>query len=171
MKVIDPTKQNVPGDMVNGLMILVRYQFCADMTGEEWGKHSHFVRRNVIMWPARYICDKKGFVLPGDRYEQIMRQIFLEIRQNMTHGPIKYWPGYLMKCVQEHWKHHWEEYYAESKSAANLAQASLAALQTLPQRSDGAVEAISAAHTVLSYKAGQRAKKKAAARETQMGLF
>lgn len=152
-------------------MVLVRTQFCGDMTGEEWGKHSHFVRRNVIMWPARFICDKKGFTITGERYESIMREVFLEIRQNMTHEPVRYWPGYLMKCVQDHWHHHWEIYYAESKAASNLAQSCLVALGSLPTPTDRTVETISAAHTILAYKSGKRAPKLQPAAQTQMALF
>lgn len=161
-------RQIVPAELINELMILVRNQFCANMSGEEWGKSSHFVRRNVIMWPARFICDKKGFTLPGERYEAIMRGIFLEIRQNMTNAPIRYWPGYLMKCVQEHWQHHWEEYYSEAKAADQLAQASLVALKTLPVRSDDTVQTIAAAHQVLAHKSAQR---KAVIGQKQLGLF
>jgi hypothetical protein len=160
-------KQTVPADLVNQLMILVRTQFCGNMDAKEWGKHSHFVRRNVIMWPARFICDKKGFTIPGERYDQIMRLIFLEIRRNMTNAPIRYWPGYLMRCVQEHWHHHWEDYYTESKASTNLTQSTLIALGRLPDPSDSTIASIAAAHSVLSSKA----KRKAIAAPKQMGLF
>ena len=146
-------KQEVSADLVNGLMAYVRNQFCGSMDGATWGKHSHFVRRNVILWPARFICDKKGFTLTGKRYEQIMRSIFAEIKANMTNAPIRYWPGYLMKCVQDHWKHHWEEYYQEAKSARNIAESTLLTLGRLPARTDSTVETLASAHRVLAAKA------------------
>jgi hypothetical protein len=149
----DRPKQEVPADLVNRLMAIVRGQFCGQMTGKEWGQHSHFVRRNVILWPARFICNKKGFTLPGPRYEQIMRQIFFEIKANMTGAPIRYWPGYLMKCVQDHWNHHWEEYYNEAKAARNVAETTLIALGRLPTRTDPTVETLAGVHKVLTAKA------------------
>jgi hypothetical protein len=36
--------------------------------------HSHFIRRNVILWPARFMMGK-GFTVPAARYEQIMRDV------------------------------------------------------------------------------------------------
>lgn len=156
----DRPKQEVPADLVDRLMAIVRGQFCGQMTGKEWGQHSHFVRRNVILWPARFICKKKGFTLPGERYEQIMRQIFSEIKANMTSAPIRYWPGYLMKCVQDHWNHHWEEYYNEAKAARNVAESALIALGRLPVRSDHTVETLATAHKILTSKAKPARKTK-----------
>ena len=164
---MDRPRQQVPGDLVNRLMLLVRTQFCGDMSGAEWGKHSHFVRRNVIMWPARFICDKHNFSLSGERYESIMRGVFMDIKRNMTGAPVRYWPGYLMHCVQEHWVHHWEEYYQEAKAAANLTQAGLLALQRLPAGSDNAIETIAAAQRILAHKA----KRKGLAAPKQLGLL
>lgn len=151
-------KQEVPTDLVDRLMGVVRHQFCGSMDGAEWGKHSHFVRRNVILWPARFMCDKKGFTIPGERYDQIMRAIFAEIKANMTNAPIRYWPGYLMKCVQDHWKHHWEEYYEEAKSARNIAESTLLTLGRLSERSDPTVETLAGVHRVLTAKAKQPRK-------------
>jgi hypothetical protein len=157
---VNPTrpKQEVSADLVDRLMAIVRGQFCGQMTGKEWGQHSHFVRRNVILWPARFICNKKGFTLPGVRYEQIMRQIFSEIKANMTNAPIRYWPGYLMKCVQDHWRHHWEEYYNEAKAARNVAESTLIALGRLPIRSDSTVETLASVHKILTAKTKSRTK-------------
>lgn len=145
-------KQEVPADLVNRLMGVVRAQFCGDLDGAEWGKHSHFVRRNVIMWPAHFMCNAKGFTLPAARYEAIMRSIFAEIKRHGQTGEIRYWPGYLMKCVQDHWKHHWEEYYEEAKASQNLASATLIALGKLPEKSDRTVESIAQAHKILTAK-------------------
>lgn len=150
-------KQSIPADLVDRLMMTVRSQFCYDMQGSDWGKHSHFVRRNVILWPARFI-KQHHFTLSAGRYEEIMREIFADIKRKMTTEPVRYWPGYLMKCVQEHWEHHWEDYYNEAKAAGNLASASLVALGRLPQRPDGVVESLAGAHQVLARKSKRGAK-------------
>jgi hypothetical protein len=154
---IERPKQEVPADLMNRLMALVRGQFCGNMTGKEWGKHSHFVRRNVILWPARFVTGK-GFTVPGNVYEQILRNIFSEIKANMTNAPIRYWPGYLMKCVQDHWRHHWEEYYEESKAARSSADMALVALGRLPARPDATVETLAGVHHVLTQNAKRKSK-------------
>jgi hypothetical protein len=158
-KVHRPT-QPVPADLVDRLMAIVRGQFCGDMAGGEWGKHSHFVRLKVILWPAGFVR-KKGFTIPAERYESIMRAIFEGIKGNMTNAPIRYWPGYLQKCVQEHWQHHWEDYYREARSAQALTEAGLQTLGKLPARPDGAVDAMAATAAILAHKRQQRRKKPA----------
>jgi hypothetical protein len=162
-------KQDVPTEMVDRLLATVRGQFCGSMTGQEWGKHSHFVKKNVVLWPAHYICRVKGFTVTAERYEAIMRGIFMEIKQHGDTGNVRYWPGYLMKCVQDHWNHHWEEYYNESKSARNLAETALVQLGRLPAPVDSAVETLASAHAVLASKAKQ--KRKPAVKELNLPGF
>lgn len=149
-------KQEMPAELVSRLMGLIRGQFCGDMSGDEWGKHSHFIRRNVVLWPAHFICNVKGFTLPGARYEAIMREIFDGIKHHGTSAAVKYWPGYLMKCVQEHWRIHWEEYYAEAKAVRNIAQSAMVAFGRVTQE-DRRVESLSMSRGVLE--ARHRARK------------
>lgn len=69
---------------------------------------------------------------------------------------MKFWPGYLMKCVQDHWNHHWEDYYEEAKSTRNIAESALLTLGKLPPPTDLAVQTLAKAHSVLT----QNIKKK-----------
>lgn len=144
----DRPSQDTPEDLVHRLLSAVRGQFCGDMTQKEWAQFSHFIRRNVILWPARFIFGK-GFTLPAARYESIMRDIFRTIIEHGHPGAVIFWPGYLMKCTQEHWRHHWEEYYAESKSVRNHVTAALLACKPLAKE-DRTVEALAMAHQVLT---------------------
>jgi hypothetical protein len=140
--------QDTPEDLVARLLQTVRGQFCGDMTPGEWGMNSHFVKRNVILWPARFMIGK-GFTLPAARYEAIMRSIFQTIIQHGNTRVVGYWPGYLMMCTQQHWRHHWEEYYAEAKAVRNQVAALLAGCQPTA-REDRTVEALAMAHKVLA---------------------
>lgn len=149
-------KQELPADLVARLMALIRNQFCGDLRGDEWGKNSHFVKRNVVLWPAHFVCNVKGFTISAERYEAIMRDIFMCIKYHGDTGAVRYWPGYLMKCVQDHWKHHWEEYYNESKAARNITETALAGLGRLPVRSDSTVETLASVHSVLANKSKRR---------------
>ena len=141
-------KQPTPDDIVSSLMALIRGQFCGDMDSKEWGQHSHFIKKNVVLWPAHFVCNVKGFTLPAERYEAIMRGIFDEIKAHGTQDNVRFWPGYLMKCVQDHWKFHWEEYYAEAKSIHNLATTALMRLGQVRQE-DRTVEALALARRAL----------------------
>lgn len=152
-----PHLQDTPEALVHRLLQFVRGQFCGDMTPGEWAMHSHFVRRNVILWPAWFICNKRGFTLPADRYESIMRSIFQTIIRNGDTSVVKFWPGYLMKCVQEHWHHHWEEYYQEAKSTRNQVANLLAGCKPIPAE-DRTIETLALAHQVLTSKKRQAAR-------------
>jgi hypothetical protein len=96
----------------------------------------------------------KGFTVPGPRYEAIMRGIFETIKTRGQTGAVKFWPGYLMMCVQKHWHVHWEEYYAEAKSVRAAVDAALLACRPV-ERPDNTVETLAAAHQVLATKKRQ----------------
>ena len=158
-------RQDVPGEVIGRLLGLVRGQFCGELTDKEWFQHRRFVQAKVLLWPAGFMVGK-GFTLPVARYETIMRGIFAEIKQHGQTGAVRYWPGYLMKCVQDHWRHHWEEYYQEAKSARSLAESMLVACQGKAAPEDRGVEVLAAAQRVLS---GSRRKRVTAVK--QLSLF
>jgi hypothetical protein len=161
----DRPKQDTPEDLVSRLLTTVRGQFCGDMTPGEWGMHSHFIKRNVILWPARFMIGR-GFTVPAARYESIMREVFQTIIREGKTGAVKFWPGYLMMCVQSHWRHHWEEYYRESQSARNLVASLIAGCKPVAHE-DRTVEALAMAHQVLVKK--QR-KQRPSAAPAQLGF-
>jgi hypothetical protein len=147
-------KQPVADELVGKLMSLIRGQFCGDMTPKEWAQMYHFIRRNVVLWPARFITGKR-FTITGARYEQIMLEIFDGIKRKGTQDVVKRWPGYLMKCVQSHFEVNWETYYREAKGVSNIAMHTLATLGKVESQ-DKTVEALAMAHRVLT----SRPKKK-----------
>ena len=157
--------QDTPEALVSRLLATIRGQFCGDMSPGEWAMHSHFVRRNVVLWPARFMFGK-GFTIPASRYEQIMRDIFQTIIQQGQTGAVKFWPGYLMHCVQQHWHHHWEDYYQEAKSARNLVATLIAGCKPV-EHEDRTVEALAMAHRVLTSK---KPKSRPAAAPAQLGF-
>jgi hypothetical protein len=156
-------EQKCPEEIVNGLLGIIRRQFVPNCSDKEWYKdHNRFIRRNVVLWPARFMVGKKGFTLPPDRYEAIMLAILNDVKVHGQTGQVRYWPGYLMHCVQQHWEHHWEEYYQEAKSLRTQAEAALLALEA--RRGDpesNAVEVMAATHRLLAGKKKVRKSKPA----------
>ena len=161
----DRPSQDTPEALVSRLLTTIRGQFCGDMTPGEWSMHSHFIRKNVILWPARFMFGK-GFTLPAARYEQIHRSIFQTIIQNGQTGSVKFWPGYLMHCVQQHWHHHWEEYYGEAKSVRNQVGTLIANCKKI-EAEDRTVEALALAHRVLT---SRKPKSRPTAAPSQLGF-
>lgn len=143
-------KQQLPEEITTELLCLIHRQFVPEADEKTWFKeHNQFIKRNVVLWPAKFIVGK-GFTMPADRYKTIMLGILDEIKRHGQTGQVRYWPGYLMKCVQEHWRHHWEEYYAESKSAAALADHTVLALKQITgNRAPDPIAAMAAAARLL----------------------
>lgn len=160
-------RQDTPEDLVARLLYTIRGQFCSDLDPKAWHQSTSFIRRNVILWPARFM-KSKGFTLPPARYEAIMREIFGEIKRHGRPDLVKFWPGYLMKCVQDHWHHHWEDYYAEAKAVRGLAERALLACQAAVPAEDRTVESLAMAHRVLTKR--HKAKKRPV-QSRQLGLF
>jgi hypothetical protein len=126
---VERPKQQLADEIVADLMRTIRNQFYPDLTDKEWFKdHYHFTKKNVVLWPARFIYGK-GFTMTGERYKAILMGIFDTIKAHGNTGRVRHWQFYLMKCIQEHFKHHWEDYYAEAKSARSLAEHALLGLR------------------------------------------
>lgn len=165
--------QDTPEALVNRLLGQIRNQFCGDLDEKAWYRdHYHWLKRNVVLWPARFMWGK-GFTLPAARYEQIMLAVFQDIKRHGQTGQVRYWPAYLMKCVQDHWHHHWEEYYGEAKSARALAEAAMLALQARQAPADQTTEALAMAHQVLVGRRRRQPRSTAPppAAPKQLGLF
>lgn len=149
-------KQKTPDELVGKLMGVIRGQFCGDMDAKEWGQLSNFIRRNVVLWPARFITGKR-FTITSERYEQIMMEIFDGIKRKGTQGAIRRWPGYLMKCVQSHFEINWPTYYDEAKGVRNIAMHALATIGKAPAE-DKTVETLAMAQRVLSARKEKKPK-------------
>ena len=142
-------RQDTPADMIDRLLATIRGQFCGDMDDKKWFSTQDWFKRYVVLWPARFM-NKRGFTIPAARYESIMREIFTGIKQHA--GAVRDWHGYLLKCVQDHWHHNWEDYYRESKSARHLAESTLAHLGKLSPPEDRTVETLAQAQAVIARK-------------------
>jgi hypothetical protein len=112
-------RQDVGRQIVDDLLGVIRGQFYPD--AKSFYQDRAFLQRNVVLWPAKWL-DQRGVTLPPARYKEILLEVFTGIKQHGQTGAVRYWPGYLMKCVQDHFKHHGEDYYEEGKSVRNLAE-------------------------------------------------
>jgi hypothetical protein len=108
-------RQTVATEIRDDLLGAIRNQFYADAEPGQFQKDRNFLLTRVVLWPAGYL-DKRGVTLPPERYKAILLEVFNGIKAHGQTGAIKYWPGYLMKCVQDHFKHHGEDYYNEGKT-------------------------------------------------------
>jgi hypothetical protein len=108
-------RQTLAVEIRDDLLRVIRNQFYADAAPGQFQKDRTFLLTRVVLWPAGYL-DRRGVTLPPERYKAILLDIFNGIKQHGQTGAIQYWPGYLMHCVQTHFRLHGEEYYEEGKA-------------------------------------------------------
>lgn len=144
-------KQEVPAEIIDDLMRVIREQFCPEMPYAVWAKkEAKFIKAKVVTWPAQFITERH-FTISPKRYQEIMLNIFQGVKKHGHTGKVHCWHAYLTYCVQSHWENHWEEYYQESKSLDNLATLSVVGLSKLPIRETErqVIEGIALAHRIL----------------------
>lgn len=129
----DRPRQNVPAEIVQDLMSVIRNQFYPDTlcagSGKQWFQDQQFLKVRVVLWPAAWLTSR-GVTLKPERYKQILFDIFNAIKRHGATDAVKYWPGYLAKCVQDHFRHHEDEIYYEAKALRSQVERALATAQT-----------------------------------------
>lgn len=165
-------KQDVSQEIKIDLMRAIQSQFYPDSLAtkegaKQWGQDKHFILRRVVLWPATWL-DKRGVTLRPERYKKIILEVLDGIKKHGQTGLIKFWPGYLAKCVQEHFRHNEESIYEEGKNMrSKLDVVMFSALQSVSQSRDP-IRALSDAARILDSK---RPKKPAKPSGSQLDLF
>jgi hypothetical protein len=133
--------------------------------------------RKALTWPAHWFNERALFV-SAERYQEIMLGLINEIKGHGDTGTIKYWPHYLLTCIQRHFRFNADRYNIEGKAARDGVARALKALK-VPV--DGAVPAdaftreMAAAHGLVKSPGGRRkappAAAAAAAKKPAQGEF
>jgi hypothetical protein len=118
--------QEITGEIVSDLLGVIRGQFYGDASPKKWFQDRPFLLRNVVLWPASWL-NKRGVSLKPERYKAIILECIADIKHHGATGVVQFWPGYLMHCVQEHFKHHGDEIYKEGKSLRTLSERAMMA--------------------------------------------
>ncbi len=161
-------KQQAPREIIDDILNVVRNQFCADMPNAEWWKAKRFTKR-IVTWPAAWL-DERGAALPSKRFKVIILEILNTVKLHGDTANVQFWPGYLLHCVQQHFRIHGEEYLTEAKaisSKADLAMMGLAARDS--EANDSPISALAKANEVL--KPRRHPKKPAGRKPAQMDLL
>jgi hypothetical protein len=70
----------------------------------------------AITGPAKYM-NERGVKAPASLYRRILQTVIDTIRQKGNRSKIQRFSVYFLHCVQEHMKHHGDEYYYQAKAA------------------------------------------------------
>lgn len=145
---IEPrAKQSLPEQIVADLLGVIRRQFLADLAEKEWYQHRRFLLR-VVTWPAAWL-NRRGVSLPPARYKAVFLGILDGVKVHGATAQVKYWPGYLLHCVQEHFKHHGDELYEEAKSVRHSVERALSRVAPGENPAD-TVEMLSQVNAIVS---------------------
>lgn len=122
----------------------------------------------ALTWPAKWL-DQRGLQVSSKQYEQLINQRLKAIAQ---HGKSKryehYFPGYLLKCLQDWFAHHGDELYEELKHVRNQLHSIEALMQgCASQRAEDIVTPMARAHAILM----SQCPRKAAKDTRQLKLF
>lgn len=142
---------------------MIRGQFCPDWDDRAWNMHLWLVQRAVI-FPAVWL-NKRGIFVSPERYRELLLDLFQEVK--VHGGDIKFPPGYLLKCVQDHMRFNADRYNAEGKAARDRLAPLLATFTTAEARPDFLVTTLAAASACLA----KPSRRRKAAPDHQLGLF
>lgn len=76
--------------------------------------------RQAVAYPAAHIRDYGTGEFSAERYAAIFREIVQKVALHGTPaGQMRRRGAYILHVVQDHWRHHWETYRLESRTAGD----------------------------------------------------
>lgn len=106
-------KTDIPQQLTDSFLRRIRKQFYG---GRD---KAFFQERRMLLqaltWPARYL-DDRAVHLTARQYQDLLNKIIGTIVREGDLPKIKHVGAYLLHCVQEHMRHHGDEYYELGKS-------------------------------------------------------
>jgi hypothetical protein len=171
-KPYDRPQQEAPIEMVDDLLETIRRQFYGEISAERWAQDKYFLKIHVVTWPAQWLTER-GVTLPPTRYQEILQGIFQGIKQHGKTGEVTHWPRYLTYCVQQHFKHHEDEIYAEAKSVRLAIERAVSRLQPATGPRPDLIASIAQVHQLMRHSRARARKpspEKAAVRQEELGL-
>ena len=156
-------------DLAGELLEFIRRKFY-EGDNVQFSKDRRLLLEWVVLWPAAKLVEA-GVTLPDDRLKEIFTDTIIQALQLGNTSGIKYRPAWLAKVIQSHFKIHWEEIYAEAKSARSLTEHNLLMVGRLPVASspNSTAEMAAAARLLKTPKRKVKAPVKTA--QSQLGLL
>lgn len=139
-------EQETPAEMVDTLMAMVRGQFYGDSHPREWLRDQHFIKREIILWPAKWLKER-GMVMDPVRYKGLIVEKLQDVKRNCAQAKFTYFPGYLARCIKDHFHHNEDSIYEDCKALRGQVSAVLGKLR--PNQGPDLVDTLVAARDVL----------------------
>lgn len=104
------------GKFIVEMLALLRRFFFAQANEKQFYQEKPLLEE-AICYPSRYIHERGG-KLPMSRYRGILTKIIDTIRRKGAVSQIRRFSVYFLHAVQEHMRHHGDEYLPEAKNLA-----------------------------------------------------
>lgn len=152
-------------EVIESALTEVRRLFYADM--QKFAQDREFLVR-VLTVPAKWLHER-GASMPASWHARILGLILADAKAHQA-GPARFFPGWLLKVVQEHMQHQGDRYYQAAKGTRHLAGKVVRGVSRETQAvAEDATRLLVEAHRIASRKVqGQRTT---GSRETQKELF
>jgi hypothetical protein len=133
----------------------LRKEFFARTPDKQFHQEKHLLLQ-AIAFPARYLNDRGASALPS-KYRAILHEVITTIKKKGNRGQIRRFSVYFLHCVQEHMKHHGDDYYDDAKAARPVASLVNTAIRKLrATEAFRTTDALSQAHRTLATRAGRK---------------
>jgi hypothetical protein len=151
---------------VDELLRNIRHQFYTEAPLKKFLQDQN-VLLLAVTWPAKWLKER-GVTWSEQRYLQTLYDLLQQIKRHGATGEIQYFPGYLLKVIQDHFAHNGEDYCDEGKRARYAWEkalgTALGATRAAQIRADEqTLDTLAQAHRVLAI---QRRRPKAKASPT-----
>ncbi len=157
---------------VDELLKNIRDQFYTEATAKKFFQDRDRLLY-AITWPATWL-QQRGVTWSGQRYTQTLFDLFQQIKRHGATGEIQYFPGYLLKVIQDHFAHNSDDFCDEGKRMNHAWQkalgTALGATRAAQLRADEqAIETLAQANRMLAMK--RRPAKALKTDDLQRSLF
>lgn len=151
------------------LLASIRKRFYAKQPEKRFFQDMAMLQK-AVTWPATWLR-ARGVAWPAKRYFQAITNKLAEIEQ---HGaPAEFFPGYLMKVLQDHFAHNGEEYTREGKHVGSSIAYILAGLpghrSAAKREEESVINVLAAAHSLLATR--PKSAKSPKSESTQLDLL
>lgn len=144
--------------MIDDIMQMIRTQFYAGAKPGVWQRDQHYIRREVVLWPASWLKEK-GMTLPAHEYKRLLVEKIVDVKRHIQVAKFTYLPSYLERCIKSHFGCQEDRLYGQVKSVQTPLAALLRGVKV--GAAPDVISPLSAAHEVL---VGRQNAKKAAQR-------
>lgn len=107
--------------------------------------------KKAITWPATWLR-ARGVTWSGPVYFKKLGELLREIKAHGATGEIHYFPGYLLKCFQDHFAHNGDTYCNDARTIRNAVDVVFSKVQfrDTPAPQETVIDVLAAAHALLA---------------------